>query len=483
MLWTASLGRFVITAAAMVLLARPASADFKSLVARVPSDANAIVLIDVERVLNSPLGVREGWKAKLQNAYAQKPLIVPPDASRVVTAACIDPSNMETAWEVSVMDLAKPPSLDAMARAEGGYVDKFGQFSAVWSPINAYFIQLDPRTLGAVCPANRQFASRWAAKKPASPSESLSTYLSNAAAMASAETLIVMAMDLQDVTSASKARRRMATDMFAALEGKSTDLDAMSQVFGSLRGVTLRVALGDEATGKGIVDFDRATAILASFAKPLLLELLSQTGALVDDFETWQVSAKGKQVAFEGKLSSDGLRRLLSVVQPPSPGEYGQPAPIKTGAGEKDSTAAASLQYYRAVKAIIQSLDEKTKAGRSSTLAETAVWMKRDARAISRLPIAGVDESLVQFAADASVRLNEAARIVSEGVLQTQARLASIHDNDRASGKSAAGTQRRQAVQEEKAKAIAAALEVFRGMKAAAEKMRLELTSRYQVEF
>ena len=67
-----------------------------------------------------------------------------------------------------------------------------------------------------------------------------------------------------------------------------------------------------------MVDFGRDTAILASFAKPLLLELLSQSGALIDDFETWQVGAKGKQVSFEGKLSNDGLRRLLSVVEPPA---------------------------------------------------------------------------------------------------------------------------------------------------------------------
>ena len=56
--------------------------------------------------------------------------------------------------------------------------------------------------------------------------------------------------------------------------------------------MTLRVAIGQEATGKGVVDFDRDTAIMAGFAKPLLLELLSLSGASIDDFETWQVSAQ-----------------------------------------------------------------------------------------------------------------------------------------------------------------------------------------------
>ena len=220
-----SLRHLGITMAAFVLLAGPASADFKSLVARVPSDANALVLIDVEKMLNSPLGVREGWKAKMANAYAQKPMTVPPDASRLVMAALIDSSDMEPIWELSVMDLTKAPSLDLMARAEGGYLDKLGQAPAVWSPINAYFIQIDPLVLGVVCPADRQFAARWAARKPGLAGGSLSAYLASAAGAVGTETPIVMAMDLQDVTCATKVRRRLAIETFASLEGKNPDLD------------------------------------------------------------------------------------------------------------------------------------------------------------------------------------------------------------------------------------------------------------------
>jgi hypothetical protein len=504
MLSKTSLERVGITLAAVALLAGPASAEFKSLLGRIPSDANALVLIDAEGMLNSPLGVREGWKVKLANAYAQKPLIIPPDASRVVMAALIDPGDMETIWEVSVMDLSKPPSLDLMARAEGGYVDILGKTPAVWSPINAYFIQLDPLVLGAACPANRQFASRWAAGKPTG---SLSAYLSNAAGAVGAGTPIVMAMDLQDVTCATKVRRRLATETFASLEGKNPDLDALSQVVGGIRGVTLRVAIGEEARGKGVVDFDRDTAVLASFAKPLLLELLSQSGALIDDLDTWQVNARGKQVSFEGKLSTDGLRRLLSVVEPPAPHEAGQPASGKPGASEKDVKAAASQQYFRAVRDIIQRLDKKAAGGRSGTLSEIATWMKRDAGEISRLPILNVDPDLAKFGTEISVRLNDASRVMTEGTLQTHARTSGIRSThvetysgyggyygsgaseqannsaQRRAAQAQADTQRKQAIKEERARTVSQAGEIFKGVKAEAERIRIEMTNRYQVEF
>ncbi len=504
MLSKISLARHGAALAAFVLLAGNASADFKSLVTRVPSEANAIVLIDVEGFMNNPLAVREGWKAKMVNAYTQKPVTIPPEASRVVMAALIDPLDMGSIWEVSLMDLTKPLSLDLLARAEEGYVDKLGQASAVWSPTNAYFIQIDQLVLGVACPADRQFAARWVARKP-SPSSSLSAYLSSAAGTVGTATPLVMALDLQDVTCAMKVRRRLEVEKFDSLEGKNPDLDALSQVIGGIRGVKLSVAIGEEATGKGVVDFDRDTAVLASFAKPLLLELLSQMGASIDDFEGWQVTAKGKQVSFEGKLSTDGLRRLLSVVEPPAPAQADSASPVKTGASEKDVKAAAAQQYYKAAREIFQKLDKQLQGGRSPVSPATmAVWMKRDATAISRLPILNVDPDLVQFAANMSVRLNDAARLMSEGTLQTQARTSGVrtgyvhrdsysygddyrnaHDDRvaKSADRRDVRAQRQQATNEEKAKIVSQAGEIFAGAKQEAELIRIEMTKRYQMEF
>jgi hypothetical protein len=68
---------------------------------------------------------------------------------------------------------------------------------------------------------------------------------------------------------------------------------------------------------------------------------------------------------------------------------------------------------------------------------------------------------------------------MTEGALQTRARtsgIVSTHD-----GKAVA--QRHQALNEERAKTVTQAGEIFRGIKAAAEQIRIEMTSRYQVEF
>ena len=127
-------------------------------------------------------------------------------------------------------------------------------------------------------------------------------------------------------------------------------------------------------------------------------------------------------------MSTDGLRRLLSVVEPPSPRDSTPPAPAKDAASEKDTKVSTSQEYYKAVKKIIQILDNKITAAPAATLPTIANWMKRDSIAIRRLPILNVDPDLVTFASEISVRLNDAARVMLDGTLQTNARTAGIQN-------------------------------------------------------
>ena len=63
----------IVAGAALVAAAvaeHSVGADFSSLVRRVPADANAVVLIDSGRLLDSPIAVRGGWKKKYMADYA-----------------------------------------------------------------------------------------------------------------------------------------------------------------------------------------------------------------------------------------------------------------------------------------------------------------------------------------------------------------------------------------------------------------------------
>src|SRR5438552_5568011 len=246
----------------VVFAADEVFADVGNLLDRVPGDANVIVVIDVQRVMKCPMAHREGWAEKRAATCYERPLIVPPDATRVVQAALLDPSTLRSIWEVSVMEMVKGPNLAAIARNESGYVDNLGDIPAVWSPINAYFIQLDRNVLGAVCPANRQFASRWAHQRQTSSGATMPSYLRSAALGADGGPEFIMAMDLEDVTSPERLKRRMAAGALASLEGKSDQADAICKALASIKGLTHSIEMSGDAKGKCSIAFARNVSAL-----------------------------------------------------------------------------------------------------------------------------------------------------------------------------------------------------------------------------
>ena len=46
-----------------------AADEFQSLVSQIPRSANAVVLLNMEKAKNSPLGLKEGWKRKVEKAF------------------------------------------------------------------------------------------------------------------------------------------------------------------------------------------------------------------------------------------------------------------------------------------------------------------------------------------------------------------------------------------------------------------------------
>ena len=97
------------------------SADFSSLLAKVPPQANTVVMFDVENLLRTPIAQKQGWGKQLELAYVERPIFLPPEASKMVMAALLDASNsFRRNWELAVMDLAEPMSMRSIARSEGG---------------------------------------------------------------------------------------------------------------------------------------------------------------------------------------------------------------------------------------------------------------------------------------------------------------------------------------------------------------------------
>lgn len=499
--------RVFLTGIALLLLSSGISwGDAPDLVNRLPAGANAVVFINVESILNSKLGRQEKWQSKLADAFEVKPLTVPPDAQQVVMAAWLDTVNVQPVWEVSLIQVSKSVSIDRIARDTRGFTESLNGKRAARAPMDAYFVRLDKHLLGVVSPAYRQFAARWSSESR-TDADPLSPNLRAALSSIGPSTDFFLALDLEDAVSEKRFRQRLAMEEFDCLRGKKFDERALSEVFASIRSISVAVEVRSNIVGKGVIEFERQVSPLGSLAKPLLIESLEKVGASIDDLADWKFTAGDTSITATGQLSSEGFRKLCSIVNPPSPTDIddSEDGSIRKSAGgddgeksaSQDAAAVASRRYYRAVSKHIDSFGKQIRTAESLT--RGATYVARDARNISQLPILNVDPELVKWGSSVSSQLlliasdvgtgGLRARSRAEGVLDPYARGSHTTDleiesdpNDRVDRENAA-RMRRAAAAEEKTKILEQASQLLIEIQAGRAQIRAAMTEKYGIEF
>ncbi len=406
--------RLLLSYVCVVLTSPVALGDsFDQLLPKVPPSANTLVLIDVERTLNSPLAQKEGWGKKLELAYVSRPIFLPPEATKLVMAASLEPNNnFQRRWELAVMELDDPMSMRSIARSEGGYVDTVNGVDVAWTPSDAYFVSLADRELGVLFPAERQFVSRWVGYATKNDRVMLSEYLRQATRMANEQIQILLAIDLTDVVQPHELAQK-AEDM-PLLQQTNLSTDQIVSILGSLRGATLRIAIDDDAQAQLRIDFDEDVTPLKAVAKELTLQVLGNLGAHTDDLESWNIKVVGKTISMQGQLSQDGLRRVFSIVELPT-------AKFSLLKDENDAPEEvneslireSSLTYFRATDVLLKDLKRDLKGNKAS-----AAVMERYARKIDRMPILHVDDDLLDYGSNLAVTLRGIALSKRQGGVQ-----------------------------------------------------------------
>jgi hypothetical protein len=268
------------------------------------------------------------------------------------------------------------------------------------------------------------------------------------------------------------------------------------------RGVRIGVRIGEQPKGMIAIDLGSDASSLSSIAKPMLIQILSDSGALINDFQSWTAKAKKNEISLAGTFTKTGLRELLSVVESPVSGDA-TPKKEKEAAvspGELPALQAKkSREYFRNVSSMAADLKDDMKNAKN--LASTSMFCEKYAKRVDRLPILNVDEELVQYGAFVADQLRLAAQSVKTMGIQTNARSAQVtstyggYGNDygyrygaygrygAASEMRAVGTERRAIGAQEKAVAATDVQGIRQSIIEATADMRRKMTQKYQVEF
>jgi hypothetical protein len=469
------------------LLSTPVLAQFEDLASKIPASANAIVLLDAERLLSSAISKREGWKESYEKAFASGMVTISPDTKRLILAAEFDYQFMAPQWKLAVADVGRARTAVELARATKGVLDPIGDTPAVALRENAYAIELGPNRVAAFAPANRQTVARWLRETQSRTAPALSNYLKGTLA-ASRASPIVIAFDLEDAVPPDIIRGALAAS--PALKAKNIDVDAATKALEGVRGLVLEVAVSDGSYARLMVHFRGDCSILTPIAKPLLQEVLAGLGATIDDIDGWETKSESQRISLNGQLSAAGRKRVFSIIDNPIASLVAAEQSANATIDRENAQAAAvSKQYFEAIESIVNDIRETSKDAK--TFGQSAMWFDKWARRIDTLPVLNVDSELVEFGQHVSTQLRDMAASLRGIGIRSGARSAQVWDSSSAYydgysyyAESRDGDPQRRAIRaEEKAVGATSARGIAQGLESSLAKIRKDLTQKYNVEF
>ncbi|MGI9428387.1 MAG: hypothetical protein ACR2NM_07005 [Bythopirellula sp.] len=403
--------------------AQRCSAMFGNMTSRLPSDTNTLVLIDVEKLKNTSLAAREGWAEKIEEAFQQGLLAIPPDATQMVAASKTNFSDMSDHWSLALMNLSEKPSFPKLAAKFSGSVDNVEGKEIVLLPGDIFAMEFSDELYAVGSPAVRQDVARWIKQVYGNRTGKLSDYMEEAKKFAENGSPIIMAMDLDGAV--SREQVDAALDKIEVTHNLKFDRDKTAKILASIRGISLGVTVNDKRVGAVKVDFGLDVAPIRDVAKPILLAALSNHGAVIDEFYDWKVSTSGKSVQLTGVLEQSGMRRIMSLLEAPPSLRYAE-RNEDNPASKQELILQSTKMYFKSVQSLLDDLAADKK--RRKNMAQLSVWFRKYADRIDDLPMLNVDPEMLDYGLYISTTLRGGANTVTEAGRRKMVRQQEVPD-------------------------------------------------------
>lgn len=374
------------------LLAAPVRAAWRDMESRLPAQTNAVVAINIEAVMRSPLAVKEQWAQDWEGNFQTGPVAVIPGTQRVLAAAFVKPGLQDSDWRITMMELKEPVAIEDVARSQGGYTETIQAGKAVHAP-EAYFLNLDEKTLASFAPADRQSLYRWLVDKMGRGIES--PHLQGLVRGLGTSTHILMAIDLQEQYSPETVRYSLTMNPLSKLDSAKTDVDRLAEVLAGIQYVVLKVDVTDKLQATAILQMSTGAEWFAELARPVAAEALSRAGIGLPEIENWTVEAGENRVTMAGEMSKASLFDLLSIL-----GMATARKPVEIS-DDPAVIGQTSREFYRA---ICTCLDSYPKAGNYEQVKR---WIQRETQKMEHLPLVNVDPDLVAWSIEITRRMRE----------------------------------------------------------------------------
>ncbi len=400
-----------------VSLSSPALSQFDEMVKHVPSHANALFLVNAEKVFASEVAKSQHWQAQRGKRFDSGLTCLPAKATRVVIGSQIDLEVMRPMWEAAIVEFPQAPTLADVSQHFGGIDDMIANTSVLHVADDSCVVRLSDHLLGAFGPGNRQLVSSWLEQTDAQ----LSPYLREALGYEDAGAEIILAIDAANALTPALIEQRLAASTDTAVSNAKLSTQDIAQIVSSLKGVMLGITFGQQPYGKIKIDFGQDATPLSDIAKPLVLAALANHGAVIDEMNEWKVEVKGSTIYLDGHLGESGLTRIASLVNLPthamhSPATSNVPAaaaktpPAQSPSDPGQVVLEATQQYYQSIGHLLADL--KGRKGEERTIGQIGVWFQSYANKVDRLPILNIDDEMLQYGQYVAQQLRNASMAI-----------------------------------------------------------------------
>ena len=316
----------------------------------------------------------------------------------------------------------------------------------------------------------------------------ISDYLGVALAAMNRAPHIVMALDSSNAIQRHRVEQQLQQSGF--LEKHSLDMEQVAGLITGLHGAVLEITFTDKVTAMARIDFAQPVPFNKTVAKALVLATLELKQMSLPGIDTWNFSVADKSIVLEGELPMDSLRRLLSLMEPPST-KFSSLKDANVEEASGDDMAKNSLAYFQATQSLMKDLRQKAGSYNSD-----AFWIDTYSTKIDHLPILHVDNDLLNYGED----LSETLRVMSGARKNARLQGGAAARSDLAEGgiinNSGYGyrsysystprsreTQAGNAIDNAAASGTAVKIQGWQLIDRATNQIRREMTQRYNVEF
>jgi hypothetical protein len=404
------LASLLLLGATPLVAAEPTAGELLKLI---PDTVNAVVVVRVKDLTNTPRGQRENWAKKHETEFLAGSLHIPPTVDTLVRGVSFHLEDVGSPLVYSVASWQRMSSIGDLAKREGTEVEWIGPVPTVRMSRGALVAEILPGVTGLIRPGFRQEMARWIARCERKDNPAAAAYFTEAINDETSQ--ILMAFDTRDMFEPKVVRARLAR--MQSMAGIAAHLETMSKLIEQLRGVRLQIRVEEKATARLSLDFAADVPKgIGEFFRPFLTEFFGDAGAYIEELETAKVEVGTQSVTLVMDLSDSSLRRVLSLLispspsaseadatpMPPTPDTAVRPAPRT--AGQNDS---ANQAYFTAVYQSLADLEVMNRKAKDYT--KTATWHDNYSRKIDQLPTRGVDQELLDYGADVASKLRSLA--------------------------------------------------------------------------